>query len=144
MRDEMFKWKRLRPVKIFESKEPLNSLMPKLVDESRISESLSTLFSLPIRAFLVPKFLSVVAKSLIFFPRIVWWNSLLFSFEKGIWSLEHSIQNHWVLSFLNKSYVCEFILLHFMCTQMSHWIVLWLPTAAFVHNLDHLLNGFGS
>ena len=84
----MFNWKRFSPVNNFDSKASLNSLMPKYVDE------FGTLFSLPIRAFSLPKFLFVVAKSLIFFPWIVWWNSLLFSFEKRNISLEHSIGIH--------------------------------------------------
>ena len=69
-----------------------------------IQESLIALFSLSITSFSLPKFILVVAESFFFFPRIVWSNSLLFSFEKRNWSVEHSVQNHWVLSFLNKSY----------------------------------------
>ena len=129
--EKMFKWKRLSPSKICDSKPSLNSLMPKYMDKFGIPESMSTLF----RGFSLPKFLLVVAKHLFFFPRIVWWNSLIFSFKKGNWSLEHSIQNHWVLSFLNMPYVFEFISLHFMCNQMSHCNALWLLATAFVHIL---------
>ena len=62
----MFKWKRLSTVKIFESKASLKSLMPKHVDELGIPGLLSTLFSLSIRSFSLPKFLFVVAESLVF------------------------------------------------------------------------------
>ena len=66
------KWsgeKRLSPLKNFESKVSLNSLMPKYVDKFGIPELLSTLFSLSIRTFLLPKFLLVVAKSFVFFSQ---------------------------------------------------------------------------
>ena len=62
----MLKSKRLSPLKIFESKVSLNSLMPKSVDEFGIPESLSTFFSLSNRAFSLPKFLLVVARIYIF------------------------------------------------------------------------------
>ena len=148
VRDEMFKWKTLSPAKIFESTASLNSLMLKYVDEFGISESLSTLFSLSIRAFSLPKFLFVVHKSLIFFPRIVWWNSLLFGFTKGNLFLQHSTENHWVLSFLNKLYVWIYLVAFYVHPNVTN-VTLDCPVvtgssfcAYFTRKLDHLLNAF--
>ena len=58
----------MSPLKFFKSKASLNSFMPRYVNEFGIPELLSTLFSLSIRAFSLPKSLLVVAEIFNFFP----------------------------------------------------------------------------
>ena len=146
VRNQMFKWKRLSLVKYFESKASLNSLMSKYVDELGISGSLRTLFVLWIRTFPLPKSPFLVAKSVIFFPRVVWWNSLLFSFKKGNWSLEHSIQNHWALSFFNKSCLWIYLVAFYVSGNVTNVTFNYpvISLCIITRKLEPLWNGFGS
>ena len=134
----------IKTLKVLASKCSWNSSTLKFVEEFSRSDVLSASFTLSIRNpyCLWCFFLTVI--NLRFLPVIVVRKLVLSSFEKGKTPFENSIQLQEAFSFFRMLYVCVFILLHLIWTQIlqaSQHTLLWFPATAFSHILQGNLTG---
>ena len=142
--EEIFRWRALKTLKVLASKCSLNSSTLKYVEEFSRSDVLSASFILSIRipSCVLCFFLTVI--NLRFLPVIVVRKLVLSSFEKGKTLFEHSMQLQEAFSFFRMLYVCVFILLHLIWTQIlqvSQHTALWFPATAFSQILQGNVTG---
>ena len=99
-REDMFIWKKLVPLWLFELNALLKSSTSKYWEEFSKSDSLTASLSLSIRTFSTELLFLVKALNLIVLPWIVEWKSLSFSAEKGYNFFEQVKQYHTVYHYL--------------------------------------------
>ena len=134
----------MKPLNLLVSKCSLNSSTLKYVEEFSGSDVLSASFILSIRIPSCVLFFFLTVVNLRFLLVIVVRKLVLYSFEKGKTPYEHPMQLQEAFSFFRMLYVCVFILLHLIWTQIlqvSQHTALWFPATAFSHILQGNLTG---